>query len=118
MATSRSEASTRSKRAPVPSHKLTDASNSATPELTAHAAAIALKRAVEAQHLPDKNAIQATNPESSTATPAPVPPVPSAKRPRSEPQPDLPNRSSDPGNDSDGSAALSSKRLKSESLLF
>ena len=82
MATSRStdpEASTRSKRAPVPSHKLTDASNSATPELSAHATAVALKRAEEAQRVSENDVTLAANAESSTATQRLVPLVPSAK---------------------------------------
>jgi len=37
------------KRVPAPSKRLTDASNSATPELSAHLEAIALKRAEDAK---------------------------------------------------------------------
>ncbi|KAG1792343.1 uncharacterized protein HD556DRAFT_1482047 [Suillus plorans] len=45
------EALVRPKRVPAPSKRLTDASNSATPELSAHLEAIALKRAEDAKRL-------------------------------------------------------------------
>jgi len=45
------EAFVRPKRVPAPSKKLTDASNSATPELSAHLEAVAFKRAEDAKRL-------------------------------------------------------------------
>ena len=52
---SNQEAPLRAKRAPAPSKKLTDTSNTATPELSAHSEAIALKRAEDAKHLANQN---------------------------------------------------------------
>ena len=40
--------------APAPSKKLTDTSNTATPELSAHSEAIALKRAEDAKRIADQ----------------------------------------------------------------
>jgi hypothetical protein len=51
---SNQEAPSRAKRAPAPSKKLTDTSNTATPELSAHSEAIALKRAEDAKRLADQ----------------------------------------------------------------
>jgi hypothetical protein len=48
------EAPLRAKRAPAPSKKLTDTSNTATPQLSAHSEAIALKRAEDAKRLADQ----------------------------------------------------------------
>ena len=48
------EAPLRTKRAPAPSKKLTDTSNTATPQLSAHSEAIALKRAEDAKRLADQ----------------------------------------------------------------
>jgi len=45
------EVPVRAKRHPAPSKRLTDASNSATPELSAHLEAIAIKRAEDARRL-------------------------------------------------------------------
>ena len=52
---SNQEAPPCAKHAPTPSKKLTDTSNTATPELSAHSEAIALKRAEDAKRLADQN---------------------------------------------------------------
>jgi hypothetical protein len=70
----------RTKRALVPSHKLTDSSNSAIPELSTHATAIALKRAEEARRLTEKEASAASASTLSAETSASLQPVSPAKR--------------------------------------
>jgi hypothetical protein len=94
MATSTQEApSLRAKRAPAPSKKLTDTSNTARPELSAHSAAIALKRAEDAQRLADQQQLEEQNstpsgPESESLSLSvnaeTVRSVSPAKRPRDE----------------------------------
>lgn len=102
------EASSRAKRAPVPSKKLTDTSNTATPELSAHSEAIALKRAEDAKRLAEKQRQQGSL--SVTAeTPHSVSP---AKRARTESEGELSNQSSNAGDDSDGSAVPKKPKSK------
>ena len=59
--------SLRAKRAPAPSKKLTDTSNTARPELSAHSEAIALKRAEDAKRLADQQQLEEQNSTPSGA---------------------------------------------------
>src|ERR1700709_933596 len=62
------ETSVRPKRVPAPSKRLTDTSNSTTPELSAHLEAIALKRAEDAKCLVKDARPAPTAPTITSAT--------------------------------------------------
>lgn len=105
------EAPLRAKRAPVPSKRLTDTSNTATPELSAHFEAIALKRAEDAKRLVEQQ-LEQDSLSVTAETPCSVSP---AKRARTESEAELSNQSSNAGNDSDGSAAPKKPKSKQHS---
>ena len=114
------EAPLRAKHAPAPSKKLTDTFNTATPEISAHSEAIALKRAKDAnlKHLADQQREQDSTPsESLTITPGTLCSVSPAKRSRDESKADD-NPSSDPENNSSTSAALEKPKSSTTHYLY
>ena len=103
----------RAKRAPAPSKKLTDTLNTATPQLSAHSEAIALKRAEDAKRLADQQLeldhhgeqdLTSSTGKSLSVTAEPLRSVSPAKRSRDESK-DNDNPPSDSENNSSTSAA-------------
>ncbi|KAG1837525.1 hypothetical protein C8R48DRAFT_782661 [Suillus tomentosus] len=99
----------RSKHAPAPSKKLTGASNTATPEISAHSEAVALKRAEDAKRASEQHQQCLPLPPAVAETSHVLPP--GIKRSRDVSEADLSYHSSSGKDDNDSSTAL--KRPKS-----
>ncbi|KAG1895148.1 uncharacterized protein F5891DRAFT_984471 [Suillus fuscotomentosus] len=94
----------RSKHAPAPSKKLTGASNTATPEISAHSEAVALKRAEDAKRASEQHQQCLPLPPAVAETSHVLPP--GIKRSRDVSEADLSYHSSSGKDDNDSSTAL------------